>query len=85
MLLSGIVCVVLKSLHLEKQILSGKECRRVGEAKDWWHDELALTVAVKPSAVVSHTLEVLKIYKGQWWYSRAASNIKGLHNYIRTY
>lgn len=67
-----------------ESILTEEECRKVGEAKAWWHSKLALTVAVKPSAVVEHTLDVLKEYKEEWWYSKAANDIKGLHAFPYT-
>ena len=67
---------VLESLHLDKHILNEEECRSVGKARDWWADELAVVIAVKPPGVVQETLGVLEKYKGHWWYDRVAKGIK---------
>ena len=69
---------VLQALHLEKCILTKEECRSVEEAGSWWDDELALTVAVKPSGVVKQTLDVMQEYKEELWYSRLANCINGV-------
>lgn len=68
----------MKTLHLEKHILTEEECRRIGRAGAWWDDELARAVLGKPPDVVQHTLDVLEEFKEEWWYSFTAKPIKGL-------
>ena len=70
------MCAVLKTLHTVKHILNEEECKSVGKARDWWPDELAIVIAVKPSGAVQESLGVLEEYKGDWWYDRAAEEIK---------
>ena len=73
------MCVGLKNLHLLKHILNEEECRSVGKAGDWWDDELAVAIAVKPLSVVQETLDVLKgdlAAKGDTSYGYAAKQIK---------
>ena len=70
-----LVCAVLKYLHSVKHILNEEECRSVGKARHWWN-ELAVVIAVKPPGAVQETLGVLKEYKEDWWYDRAAKGIK---------
>ena len=67
-----LVCAVLKTLHYVKHILNEEECRSVGKAMNWWNDELAVVIAVKPPGVVQETLGVLE----ELWYDRAAKGIK---------
>ena len=71
-----LVCAVLRTLHTVKHILNEEECRSVGEAREWWDDELPVVIAVKPPGVVQETLGVLEEYKGNWRYDRAAKEIK---------
>ena len=71
-----LVCAVLKSIHFVKNILNEEECRSVGKAGQWWDDELAVVIAVKPPGAVQETLGVLEEYKGDWWYDEAAKGIK---------
>ena len=71
-----LVCAVLKTLHCVKHILNEEECRSVGKAGDWWREELAVVIAVKPPGVVQESLGVLEEYKGRRWYDRAAKGIK---------
>ena len=71
-----LVCAALNTLHSVKHILNEEECRSVGKAGDWWNDELAVVIAVKPPGAVQETLGVLEEYKGDWWYDRAAEGIK---------
>ena len=71
-----LVCAVLKTLHFVKSILNEEECRSVGEAGDWWYDELAVVLATKPPGMVQETLGMLEGYKRQLWYIIAAKGIK---------
>ena len=71
-----LLCAVLKTLHSVKHILNEEECRSVGEAGQWWEDELAVVIAVKPPGAVQETLGVLEEYKRKYWYDRAAGGIK---------
>ena len=71
-----LVCAVLKTLHTVKHILNEEECRSVGKAEDWWDDELAVVIAVKPPGAVQETLDVLEEYKEESWYDRTAKGIK---------
>ena len=71
-----LVCAVLNTLHSIKHILNEEECRSVGKAGNWWNDELAVFIAVKPPGAVQETLGVLEEYKEEWWYDRAAKGIK---------
>ena len=71
-----LVCAVLKTLHFVKSILNEEECRSVGEAGDWWDDELAVILATKPPGVLQEALGVLEEYKGQRWCGIAAKRIK---------
>ena len=71
-----LVCAVLKTLHSVKHILNEEECRSVGKARDWWDDELAVVIAVKPPGAVQETLGVLEEYKRMYCYDRAAERIK---------
>ena len=66
---------VLRTLHLDKHILNEEECRSVGKAGDWWEDELAVVIAVKPPGAVQETLGVFEEYEGGE-YDRAAEGIK---------
>ena len=66
-----LVCAVLKTLHSVKHILNEEECRSVGNAGDWWDDELAVVVATKPPGAVQETLDVLEEYMEDWWFDRA--------------
>ena len=62
-----------------KHILNKEECRSVGKAGDWWDDELAVAIAVKPPSVVQETLDVLKgdlAAKGDTSYGYAAKQIR---------
>ena len=72
-----LLCAVLKTLHSVKHILNEEECRSVGNARGWWDDELAVVIAVKPPGAAQETLGVLKQYKEEWWFDRAAKGIKG--------
>ena len=58
-----LVCAVLRTLHSVKHILNEEECRSVGEAGDWWYDELPVVIATKPPDAVQETLGVLEKYK----------------------
>ena len=69
------MCAVLESLHLDKHILNEEECRSVGKAGNWWNDELAVVIAVKPPGAVQETLGVLEECEGDE-YDRAAKKIK---------
>ena len=71
-----LVCAVLKTLHCVKDILNEEECRSLGKAGDWWQEELAVVIALKPPGAVQETLSVLEEYKVYWWYGRAAKGIK---------
>ena len=71
-----LVCAVLKTLHTVKHILNEEECRSVVKDRDWWEDELAVVIAVKPPGAVQETLGVLEEYKGRRWYDGAARGIK---------
>ena len=71
-----LVCAVLKTLHTVKHILNEEECRRVGKAGQWWMDELAVGIAMKPAGAIQKTLGVLKQYKEEWWYDITAAGIK---------
>ena len=71
-----LVCAVLNTLHTVKHILNEEECRSVGKAGEWWDDELAVVIAVKPPGAVQETLGVLEEYKRKYWYDRAAKGIK---------
>ena len=62
---------------MEKHILTGEECRRIGEAGRSWFDELALTVGVKSPDAVQKTLKELEVYQGELWYQRATKPIMG--------
>ena len=77
-----LVCAVLKTLHVKKDIITEEECRRVVEAEFWWFDELACIIAVKPPDVVKLVIDVLEEYKEEWWYSRTANMIKGEHTVL---
>ena len=55
-----LLCAVLKTLHSVKHILNEEECRSVGKAGQWWADELAVVIAVKPPGAVQETLGVLE-------------------------
>ena len=57
-------------LHSVKSILNEEECRSVGEAGILWNAELPCALATKPPGVVQEALDVLKEYKGQWWYPK---------------
>ena len=70
------MCAVLKTLHTVKHILNEEECRSVGKARDWWLNDLAVVIAVKPPGAVQETLGVLEEYKRASWYDRAAKGIK---------
>ena len=70
-----LVCAVLKTLHSVKHILNEEECRSVGKARYWWN-ELVVVIATKPPGTAQETLGVLKEYKEEWWYDRAAKGIK---------
>ena len=67
---------MLKTLHSVKHILNEEECRSVGEAGQWWEDELTVVIAVKSPGAVQETLGVLEKKKGRRWYDRAAKGIK---------
>ena len=71
-----LVCAVMKTLHTVKHILNEEECRSVGKAEDWWDDELAVVIAVKPPGAVQETLGVLEEYKEELWFEEAAEGIK---------
>ena len=71
-----LVYAVLKTLHSVKSILNEEQCRSVGEAGDWWYDELGVILATKLPGVVEETLDVLEEYKRQWWCRIAAKRIK---------
>ena len=71
-----LVCAVLKTLHCVKHILNEEECRSVEKAGDWWREELAVVIAVKPPGAVQESLGVLEKYKDHRWYDRAAKGIK---------
>ena len=78
-----LVCAVLKTLHVEKDIITEEECRRVSEAEGWWFDELGRTIAVKPPGVVKLVIDVLEEYKEEVWYSwRTADTIKSEHTVL---
>ena len=78
-----LVCAVLKTLHVEKDFITEEECRRVGEAGEWWFKELACTIALKPPDVVKLVMDVLEEYKEKVWYSwRTADTIKGEHTVL---
>ena len=70
------MCAVLKTLHSVKHILNEEECRSVGKAWDWWDEELAVVIAVKPTGAVQESLGVLEEYKRVSWYDRVAKGIK---------
>ena len=70
---------MLKTLHLEKDFITEEECRRVGNAGEWWDYELPWTIAVKPPGVLKLVIDVLDGYKHEWWYSLTANRIKGVH------
>ena len=70
-----LVYAVMKTLHLEKNILTEEECERVGEAGFWWY-ELVLTISVKPPDVRQLVIDVLEEYKKEWWYRRTANPLK---------
>ena len=57
---STLVHADLKTLHVVKHILNEDECRSIGQAKNWWDDELAIAIVVKPPNVVQKALGVLK-------------------------
>ena len=67
-----LVCAVLNTLHFVKHILNEEECRSVGKAGEWWWDDLAVVIAVKPPGAVQETLGVLEEYE----FDRAAKKIK---------
>ena len=73
---SLLVCAVLKTLHCVKCILNEEECRSVGKASYWWHDELAVVIIVKPLGAVQESLGVLEEYKGDWCYDINVEGIK---------
>ena len=50
-----LVCAVLKTLHVEKDLITEEECRRVSEAGEGSFDELARTIAVKPPGVIDRS------------------------------
>ena len=77
-----LVCAVLKTLHVEKDLITEEECRRVSEAEYRWFDELACTIAVKPPDVVKLVMDVLEEYKKELWYSWTADRIKGEHTVL---
>ena len=70
------VCAVLKTLHSVKHILNEEECKSVWKAGNWWDDELAVVIAVKPPGAVQKTLGVLEEFKNELWYNSAAKGIK---------
>ena len=70
------MCAVLKTLHSVTHILNEEECRSVGEAADYWDDELAVVIAAKPPGAVQETLGVLEECKVYWWYDEALKGIK---------
>ena len=61
-----LVCAVLKTIHLVKDVLYEEECTSVRKAGDWWKDELAIAIAVKPPSVVQETLSVLVLEEDFW-------------------
>ena len=67
---------MLRTLHSVKHVLNEEECRSVGKARNWWNDELAVVIAVKPPGAVQESLGVLKQYKGRRWYDITAKGIK---------
>ena len=67
---------MLKTLHSVKHILNEEECRSVGKARDYWPDELAIVIAVKPPGAVQESRGVLEEYKGDRWYDITAGGIK---------
>ena len=71
-----LVCAVLKMLHSVKSILNEEECKRVGQARHFWDDELAVILATKPCGRVQETLGMLEKYKRQGWYHRTFKGIK---------
>ena len=71
-----LVCAVLKTLHSAKSILNEEECRSVGEAGNWWDDELAVALATKPPGVVQEALGVLEEILVQWLYGSTAKKIQ---------
>ena len=77
-----LVCAVLNTLHLEKDVITEEECRRVSGARSWWCDELVRTIAVKPPGVVKLVIDVLEEYKKKVWYSSTANKIKGRHTVL---
>ena len=77
-----LVCAVLKTLHVEKDIITEEECRRVGEAEGWWDEELVRTIAVKLPDVVKLVMDVLEEYKEEAWYSKTANMIKSEHTVL---
>ena len=72
-----LVCAVLKTLHVKKDLITEEECRRVEETEYWWFEELVRTIAVKPPGVMKLVMNVLEEYKKEWWYSKTADRIKG--------
>ena len=77
-----LVCAVLKTLHVIKDLITEEECRRVGKAGGWWYVELALTIALKPPGAVKLVMDVLDEYKEEWWYRLTANRIKGEHTVL---
>ena len=77
-----LVCAVLKTLHLEKDIITEEECRRIVEARFRWNEELVRTIAVKPPGVVKLVIDVLEEYKEEMWYSWTANWIKCEHTVL---
>ena len=73
---SLLVYAVLKTLHTVKCLLNEEECRSVGKASYWWHDELAVVIIVKPPGAEQESLGVLEEYKGDWWYDITGEGIK---------
>ena len=78
-----LLCAVLKTLHYVKHILNEEECRSVGKVWDWWNDELAVVITVKPPGAVQETLGVLEEYKGDWRCDNIAKGIKSKLRMLR--
>ena len=51
---------MLKALHPDKGILTGKECADCGSKKWNWYKLTAIVVAAKPPDVVQQTLDVVR-------------------------
>ena len=73
---------MLKTLHVKKDFITKEECRRVGEARLWWFEELARTAALKPPVVVKLVMDVLEEYKKEDWYCWTANRIKSEHTVL---